>query len=240
MDITTPLQTTSKTKKAGLIHWPQELNLELQKEYMQKLKAFLTNELKKGKIIYPKGQEIFQALEVTAFDQVKVVIIGQDPYHGPNQAHGMCFSVKPGVAIPPSLVNIYKEIENDLGHKPPSHGYLLSWAKQGVLLLNNVLTVEKAKAASHHGVGWETFTDKVIQVLNQRSEPMAFLLWGSPAQKKASIVDDKKHLVLRSVHPSPLSAYRGFFGQKHFSRINAWLEKQGKSPIDWSIPELSK
>ncbi len=232
------MQISTETSSTGssLSHWPQALRDELKKDYMLSLRQFLAAELKKGKIIYPHGKDIFAALEETPYDKVRAVILGQDPYHGPGQAHGMCFSVRPGVPAPPSLVNIYKELEADLGIPRPSHGYLLSWAKQGVLLLNAVLTVEHGKAASHHGKGWETFTDKVIQLLNDRPEPMAFLLWGSPAQKKACMVDSQRHLVLKCPHPSPLSAHRGFLGSRHFSKTNAWLKTQGQAPIDWRLP----
>lgn len=215
--------------------WKAVLASEFEKPYMEKLREFLIAEASEGKIIYPPGPDIFAALNLTPFDQVKVVIIGQDPYHGPGQAHGLCFSVKKGVPIPPSLVNIYKELKEDMGMTPPSHGCLEDWARQGVLLLNNVLTVENGKAASHHGQGWEQFTDKIIEVLNQKKENLVFILWGSPAQKKAAAVDAKKHFILKSVHPSPLSSYRGFFGSKPFSKTNAFLKSKGLKEIDWKI-----
>ncbi len=215
--------------------WRAHLDHEFNSEYMINLRHFLKGELSKNKTIYPHGSEIFSAFNSTNFDKVKVVIIGQDPYHGPGQAHGMCFSVKKGVRIPPSLVNIYKELQADLQIAPASHGHLMDWADQGVFLLNAVLTVEKAKAASHQGKGWEQFTDKVIEVLNEQKENLVFLLWGSPAQKKAAKVDTKKHLVLKAPHPSPLAAYRGFFGCKHFSKANAYLKSKKIEQIDWTI-----
>ena len=179
----------------------------------------------------------FRALDLTPLDAVKVVILGQDPYHGAGQAHGLCFSVQPGVRIPPSLVNIYKEMQADLGIPPARHGFLESWAKQGVLLLNSVLTVEEARAASHQGQGWERFTDAVIRIVNERCEHVVFILWGSYAQRKAAFVDTSRHLVLKSVHPSPLSAHNGFFGSKPFSKANEWLVKQGRDPVNWQLPE---
>jgi uracil-DNA glycosylase len=215
--------------------WLNALQDEFQKEYMKNLKSFLADELNNKKIIYPKGEHIFQAFKETPLDKVRVVIIGQDPYHGPNQAHGMCFSVLPGIKPPPSLLNIYKELQDDLGITPPNHGYLLPWAQQGVFLLNSTLTVEAHKAASHQGRGWETFTDKVIEILNQQDRKLIFLLWGSPAQKKARLVDPNKHYLLKSVHPSPLSAYRGFLGCKHFSQANNLLSKMGEAPINWAL-----
>ncbi len=201
---------------------------------MVALKQFLSDEAAKGKQIYPAAKNIFAALDACPFDKVKVVILGQDPYHGPGQAHGLCFSVLPGVPVPPSLVNIYKELESDLGIKPPGHGCLTSWAQQGVLLLNNVLTVEHGKAASHHGQGWEIFTDRIVELLNERREHLVFILWGSPAQKKAAKVDGKRHCLIKSPHPSPLSAYRGFFGSKPFSRTNQYLEGVNLDPILWT------
>jgi len=217
--------------------WKKELVQEFTKPYMTKLREFLAAELSKGKIIYPKASEYFAAFKWTPFDKVKVVILGQDPYHGPNQAHGLCFSVKPGVAKPPSLVNIFKELKSDLGVEPPPHGCLIDWAREGVLLLNSVLSVEASQAASHAGMGWEIFTDRVIEVLNQREEPMVFILWGSYAQKKGAIVDHKKHLVLKCVHPSPLSVHRGFYGSKPFSQANEFLVSKGIAPIDWEIAD---
>lgn len=215
--------------------WHNYLAPEFDKPYMKKLLAFLNDEKKLGKIIYPPEQDTFSALNLTPFDNVKVVIIGQDPYHGKGQAHGLSFSVKKGIKIPPSLVNIYKELENDLGLKVPSHGFLESWANEGVLLLNNVLTVEDSKAGSHHNKGWEVFTDKIIETLNKEKSNLVFILWGSPAQKKATSVNSEKHFIIKSVHPSPLSSYRGFFGSKPFSQANLFLQSKGISPIDWSI-----
>lgn len=215
--------------------WREVLGDEFEKDYMQDLRKFLISEADGGKIIYPPGPEIFAALNLTPFDKVKVVIIGQDPYHGPGQAHGLCFSVKKGVKIPPSLVNIYKELKDDMGITPPSHGHLSEWADQGVLLLNNVLTVEDGKAGSHHGQGWELFTDKIIWVLNEKKENLVFILWGSPAQKKAAAVDPSRHHILKSVHPSPLSSYRGFFGSKPFSKTNEFLKSKRIQEINWQI-----
>lgn len=213
----------------------KHLGPEFEKDYMLNLKAFLKQQLDAKKTIYPHGSEIFNAFNLTPFDKVKVVIIGQDPYHGPNQAHGLCFSVQPTVKIPPSLVNIYKEIESDIGCKMPRHGFLESWAKQGVLLLNNVLTVERSKAASHQGKGWEQFTDQAIQVLNEQKEHLVFLLWGAQAGKKAARVDRQKHLVLETTHPSPFSCHRGFLGSRHFSKTNNYLKSHGLTPINWQI-----
>lgn len=217
--------------------WKAALAPEFESAYMADLKRFLKDEYAAGKAIFPKGSEYFRALDLTPLDSVKVVILGQDPYHGDGQAHGLCFSVKPDVKVPPSLVNIYKEIEADLGIPRPHHGFLEHWAKQGVLLLNSVLTVERGLAASHQGRGWEKFTDKVIETVNGLDHPVVFMLWGSYAQKKASFVDTSKHLVLKAPHPSPLSAHRGFLGCGHFSKANAFLEKNGRTPIDWSLPE---
>ncbi len=217
--------------------WLAELETEFQQDYMQKLKAFLQAEKAAHKQIYPPGNLIFNALNTTPFDQVKVVILGQDPYHGPGQAHGLCFSVLPGVDIPPSLINIYKELQADLGIAPAIHGCLSHWAEQGVLLLNAVLTVERARAASHQGKGWEQFTDKIVHCLNDKRQGLVFLLWGSYAQKKGQFIDRQKHLVLQSAHPSPLSAHRGFLGNRHFSQTNDYLIRQGKTAIDWQLPE---
>lgn len=215
--------------------WKQQLESEFTLPYMQNLKQFLVEEKQSGKTIYPRGQDIFAALDLTPFDQVKVVILGQDPYHGPNQAHGLCFSVQKGVRIPPSLVNIYKELNTDLGLPIPQHGCLTHWAEQGVLLLNAVLTVQAHMAASHQGKGWEQFTDKIIHRLNDEREHLVFMLWGSYAQRKAQFVDTHKHLVLKAVHPSPLSAHRGFLGCKHFSQCNDYLKSHGIETIDWSV-----
>jgi uracil-DNA glycosylase len=217
--------------------WLKHLKPEFESDYMIGIKAFLSNEIEAGKTIYPHGKDIFQAFDKTPLDDVKVVIIGQDPYHGEDQAHGMSFSVQKGIKVPPSLVNVFKELESDLGIERSNHGYLESWAKQGVLLLNSVLTVEAANAGSHRKKGWETFTDKVIQTLNDEKENLVFLLWGAPAQKKASIVDGSKHLVLKAPHPSPLSSYRGFFGCKHFSQTNKYLKAKKIGPIDWALPQ---
>lgn len=214
--------------------WKNRLGAEFELPYMQDLRAFLRDEKAAGKVIYPKGSEIFNALNHTSFEQVKVVIIGQDPYHGPGQAHGLCFSVQEGVALPPSLKNIYQELNTDIGMPIPKSGNLISWADQGVLLLNAVLTVEQAKAGAHQGRGWEMFTDRVIQVLNEERAGIVFLLWGSYAQKKGKFIDRQKHHVLEGPHPSPLSAYRGFFGCRHFSRANQYLQENGQRPIDWS------
>jgi uracil-DNA glycosylase len=218
--------------------WKKELLDEFEKDYMLQLRTFLIQEKKNRKIIYPAGNEIFNALNLTPFDKVKVVILGQDPYHGPNQAHGLCFSVKTGVPQPPSLKNIFQEIQSDLGLQPPNHGCLTHWSEQGVLLLNSVLTVEKSKAGSHQGKGWELFTDKIIEILNHKKSGIVFLLWGSYAQKKGQYIDQQKHLVLTSPHPSPLSAHRGFFGNRQFSNANLYLKNQSKPEIDWQIPSV--
>ena len=219
--------------------WKAHLAGEFEQPYMKDLRAFLKQEYAKGKVIYPAKNEYFSAFNLTPLDNVKVVILGQDPYHGPNQAHGLCFSVKPGIKTPPSLVNIYKELQSDLGVQRQSHGYLTSWAEQGVLLLNSVMTVEKGQAASHRNRGWEKFTDKVIEVVNNREKPAVFILWGSYAQKKAAFVDRNRHLVLEGPHPSPLSAHRGFFGCRHFSKANDFLISNRQSPIDWELPDLN-
>lgn len=216
--------------------WKKRVGGEFQKDYMKHLRAFLRQEYAKGKKIYPRGSQIFHALDATPFEKVKVVILGQDPYHGPGQAHGLCFSVPKGVPAPPSLVNIFKELHADLHLPIPKSGNLEHWAEQGVLLLNSVLTVEEGKAASHQGKGWELFTDAVIQRLATERKGLVFVLWGAYAQKKAAFVDRKKHFVLESVHPSPLSAHRGFLGSRPFSKINRYLEKNGEKPIDWSLP----
>lgn len=217
--------------------WKAPLLPEFQADYMADLRAFLMAEKAAGKQIFPKGGEWFRALELTPLHQIRVLILGQDPYHGPGQAHGLCFSVKPGVRPPPSLVNMYKELQSDLGIPRPKHGFLEHWAEQGVLLLNSVLTVEMAKAASHQKKGWERFTDAVIRLVNAKDEPVVFMLWGAYAQKKAAFVDTDKHLVLKAAHPSPLSAHNGFLGCRHFSRCNAFLESKGLAPIDWALPE---
>ncbi|HWV10338.1 uracil-DNA glycosylase [Pseudomonas sp.] len=218
--------------------WKQALHEEFDKPYMKALGDFLRQEKAAGKEIYPPGSLIFNALNSTPLDQVKVVIIGQDPYHGPGQAHGLCFSVQPGVATPPSLVNIYKELKRDLNIDIAPHGYLQSWAEQGVLLLNTSLTVERANAGSHAGKGWQFFTDKVIEVVSQHQSRLVFLLWGSHAQSKEKLIDTSKHLVLKSPHPSPLSAHRGFIGNGHFSHTNKFLTQHGLPTIDWRLPPL--
>ena len=215
--------------------WKKAIGSEFEKEYMSKLRKFLIQEKSKGKTIFPAGNEIFNAFKLTPNDQVKVVILGQDPYHGPGQAHGLSFSVKPGIPLPPSLQNIFLEIQNDLNIPPSSHGCLSNWARQGILLLNSVLTVEKHRAASHQGKGWEQFTDCVIRFLNNFHTGIVFLLWGSYAQQKGKIIDTQKHLVLKSPHPSPLSAYRGLFGNQHFSKTNTYLKSQFKTPINWNL-----
>lgn len=215
--------------------WKKRLLPEFEKSYMQNLKAFLLSEKAQGKTIYPKGQNIFAALNHTPFDKVEVVIIGQDPYHGPNQAHGLCFSVQKGIPTPPSLKNIYKELQEDIGFVPPNHGCLIEWADRGVLLLNSVLTVEAGQPGSHQGKGWEEFTDRIIQLLNQEKESLVFILWGAYAKKKGAIVNRAKHLVLESAHPSPFSA-QNFLGCKHFSQANRYLEQNGLKPVNWSLP----
>jgi uracil-DNA glycosylase len=218
--------------------WKEALREEFDKPYMRELSEFLRAEKAAGKVIYPPGPMIFNALNSTPLDQVKVVVIGQDPYHGPGQAHGLCFSVQPGVPAPPSLVNIFKELKRDLNIDIPEHGYLQSWAEQGVLLLNTSLTVQQASAGSHADKGWQPFTDKVIEVVNARPGNLVFLLWGAHAQSKQKLIDSTRHLVLKSAHPSPLSAYRGFLGNGHFSRTNKYLEQCGLTPIDWRLPPL--
>ena len=217
--------------------WRAPLSQEFAEPYMGELKSFLLAERDAGKPIFPKAANWFRALDLTPLEKVRVVILGQDPYHGEGQAHGLCFSVPPGVRPPPSLVNIFKEMESDLGFPPARHGFLEHWANQGVLLLNSVLTVEMGRAASHRDRGWERFTDAVIRLVNAKPEPVVFMLWGSYAQKKAAFVDQSRHLVLKAPHPSPLSAHSGFFGCRHFSLANAFLESNGLAPIDWALPE---
>ncbi len=217
--------------------WKLRLEGEFSKPYMGSLRDFLRREIQGQKTIYPKPQEYFAALDLTPFDQVKVVILGQDPYHGPGQAHGLCFSVRPGVDVPPSLVNIYKELASDLKIRPVKHGCLQHWAEQGVLLLNATLTVEGGRAGSHQGKGWEEFTDRIIDVLNRERNGIVFMLWGAYAQKKGQFIDREKHLVLTAPHPSPLSAHRGFLGCRHFSKANEYLKANGKTPIEWALPE---
>ena len=217
--------------------WLTHLQPEFDSDYMQNLRQFLLEQKQAKKIVYPRGNHIFAALNTTPLDQVKVVILGQDPYHGPGQAHGLSFSVPDGVRPPPSLQNIYKEIASDLGlTNVPQSGNLMGWAQQGVLLLNSVLTVEAHQAGSHQGKGWEVFTDRVIEVLSQERSGLVFMLWGSYAQKKGQVIDNEKHLVLKAPHPSPLSAHRGFLGCKHFSACNEYLSNQGEAPINWFGP----
>lgn len=219
--------------------WRDMIGGEKAQPYFQHILQQVQQQRDSGKIIYPPKADVFNAFRYTEFDQVKVVILGQDPYHGPNQAHGLAFSVRPNVQIPPSLQNIYKELSQDIaGFQIPNHGYLVDWAQQGVLLLNTVLTVEQGKAHSHANFGWETFTDHVIATLNQHTQGLVFLLWGSHAQKKGQFIDRQKHCVLTAPHPSPLSAHRGFFGCHHFSSTNQYLIQQGKTPINWSLPNL--
>ena len=215
--------------------WKTVLGEEKQAPYFQDIMATVESERKAGKVIYPKNSEIFNALTLTPFEEVKVVILGQDPYHGPNQAHGLCFSVKQGVQPPPSLINVYQELNDDLGIPIPNHGFLEKWAKQGVLLLNTSLTVEASKPQSHAGIGWHRFTDRIIRELSEKREGIIFLLWGSHAQKKAELVDSSKHHILTAPHPSPLSAHRGFFGCKHFSKTNEILRSYKKEEIDWDL-----
>ena len=216
--------------------WHDAIGSEKQQPYFQHILNSVRTEREAGISVYPPAHDVFNAFKATEFDHVNVVILGQDPYHGPNQAHGLSFSVREGVAIPPSLVNIYKELADDIpGFQIPQQGYLQHWAEQGVLLLNTVLTVRAGVAHSHAELGWETFTDRVIAALNQEREHIVFMLWGSHAQKKGAMIDRCKHLVLTAPHPSPLSAYRGFFGCKHFSQANAYLVAHGKTPIDWQV-----
>jgi len=217
--------------------WLPAVNAEFKKPYYADLYKFIKEEYSKV-AVYPPSDEIFSALHLTPLSKVKVVIIGQDPYHNVGQAHGLCFSVRPEVEIPPSLVNIYKELQSDLGCKIPNNGYLVKWAEQGVLLLNTVLTVRAHQANSHQGKGWEQFTDAIIRAVNAEDRPIAYLLWGRPAQSKMSMLDNPKHKVFTAPHPSPLSAHRGFFGCKHFSQVNAFLQANGVEPIDWQIEDV--
>lgn len=216
--------------------WKARVGDHFDRPEMIALREFLLAEKRAGKRIFPPGPEIFAALDATPFDAVKVVILGQDPYHGPGQAHGLCFSVRPGVPVPPSLGNVFAEIEDDLGIARPDHGCLTPWAERGVLLLNSVLTVQAHRAASHRGKGWEGFTDRVIDELNRGREGLVFLLWGSYAQAKGKLIDTRRHCVLKAPHPSPLSAHRGFLGCRHFSKANQYLEANGQSPVTWSLP----
>lgn len=227
--------------KPALIHpsWLEKLKEEFEKPYMRELERFLAEEIQKKEIIYPPFPNVFEALCLTPFDKVKVVIMGQDPYHGPNQAHGLSFSVQKGIQVPPSLQNIFKEIQDDLGFSPPSHGCLEEWAKQGVLLLNATLTVKAKEPKSHYGRGWEVFTDKIVECLYERKDPIVFLLWGKSAADKLQKISSASshHLILTSPHPSPFSAHSGFLGCRHFSKANAFLEKIGKQPVQWSLSE---
>jgi uracil-DNA glycosylase len=216
--------------------WKSRVGEYLQRDDMQQLSTFLRERRQQGARIFPPAANIFAALDATPFEQVKVVVLGQDPYHGAGQAHGLCFSVQPGVAIPPSLDNVFKELQRDLGIARPDHGCLLPWARQGVLLLNAVLTVEEARAGAHAGKGWEGFTDHVVDALNREREGLVFLLWGSYAQAKGKVIDASRHRVLRAPHPSPLSAHRGFIGCGHFSATNDYLARRGQAPIEWSLP----
>ncbi|GMV29240.1 MAG: uracil-DNA glycosylase 2 [Rhodanobacteraceae bacterium] len=215
--------------------WKERVGGYFDRPDMQALSEFLRNELRAGKVVFPPPRQIFAALDATPFEAVKIVILGQDPYHGPGQAHGLCFSVQPGVAVPPSLRNMYAELQRDLGFVPPRHGCLTHWAEQGVLLLNAVLTVEQGLAGSHQGKGWEGFTDSVIEALNREREHLVFMLWGSYAQAKGRLIDRRRHLVLTAPHPSPLSAHRGFIGCGHFSKANAYLVEHGMAPVDWTL-----
>ncbi|HIF9334909.1 TPA: uracil-DNA glycosylase [Photobacterium damselae] len=216
--------------------WQNFLQQQQQQEYFEQIQSYVANARQQGKVVYPPEEDVFSAFTATPLDQVKVVILGQDPYHGPDQAHGLSFSVKPGVKTPPSLANMYKELATDIdGFTIPDHGYLQSWAEQGVLLLNTVLTVEQGNAHSHAKIGWETFTDKVIEHIDQKCEGVIFLLWGAHAQKKGKKINTQKHHVLKSAHPSPLSAYRGFFGCQHFSQTNTLLQAMNKTPITWQV-----
>ena len=216
--------------------WKTALQNEFDQPYMKELGAFLRREKAAGKTIYPPGSLIFSALNSTPLDRVKAVILGQDPYHGPGQAHGLAFSVQPGVPTPPSLQNIFKELKRDLNLEIPAHGYLQSWAEQGVLMLNTSLTVEQGIAGSHAKAGWQVFTDRVIEVVNAQREHLVFMLWGAHAQGKSRLIDATRHLMLKSAHPSPLSAHRGFLGNGHFSRANQFLQQHGLEPIDWRLP----
>lgn len=217
--------------------WEELLKDEMEKDYYKKLKELLINEYN-TRVVYPDAYDIYNALHYTDYKDVKVVILGQDPYHGPNQAHGLSFSVKPGVRIPPSLLNMYKELKTDLGCYIPNNGYLEKWARQGILLLNTALTVRQGQANSHRKVGWEKFTDNIIELLDQREDPIVFILWGNNAISKEPLITNKKHFIIKSVHPSPLSASRGFFGTKPFSKTNNFLESIGKDPIDWQIENI--
>lgn len=219
--------------------WAEKISAEYRKPYYRELFNFIKEEYSKV-VVYPPSEDIFNAMHLTPLSKVKCVILGQDPYHEPGQAHGLCFSVKPDIKIPPSLENIYKELHDDIGFAIPNHGYLEEWAKQGVLLLNTVLTVQAHRAFSHRGKGWEQFTDAIIRTVNEIDRPVVFLLWGKPAQEKKALLNNPKHLILEAPHPSPLSAYRGFFGCRHFSKANDFLVKNGETPIDWTLPSEVK
>ena len=222
------------------VTWQTILQAERTEPYFQHIETYVADERAAGKNIYPPQAEVFSALDSTPLDQVKVVILGQDPYHGPDQAHGLSFSVRPGVKVPPSLANMYKELANDISDfTVPNHGYLQPWAEQGVLLLNTVLTVEQGKAHSHAKIGWETLTDRLIAAVNQHCDGVVFLLWGAHAQKKGKQIDPARHYVLHSAHPSPLSAYRGFFGCGHFSQVNTLLKQMNKPPVDWTLDNIA-
>jgi len=219
--------------------WQRLLKDEIEKPYFEKLREFVDEERERY-TVYPPETDVFTALEATPYDDVNVLLLGQDPYHGENQAHGLCFSVRPEVAIPRSLMNIFKELKSDLGCGIPNNGYLMPWAKQGMLMLNAVLTVRAGEPNSHKGKGWETFTDTIIERVNEKEEPVVFVLWGSYAQKKIELIDTKRHTIIKSAHPSPLSAHHGFFDSKPFSKVNAALRKSGKPEIDWQIPDIEK
>lgn len=234
-----PVEALASHLKPGR-GWKEQLEGEFLQPYMQALAEFLAAEESAGKVLFPASTHCFNALNSTPLDRVRVVILGQDPYHGPGQAHGLCFSVRPHVPPPPSLVNMFKEIQSDLGIAPPDHGCLQPWAEQGILLLNSVLTVVQGQAGAHQGKGWETFTDRVIETVNREREGVVFLLWGSYAKKKGRHIDRNRHFVLEGPHPSPLSAYRGFFGCRHFSRANEWLREQGQGPVNWELPSKAE
>lgn len=227
------------TTQTEIKNWKTLLSEEKEKDYFRKILEFIKKERLAGKQIYPTQKDIFNALKFTSYESVKIVILGQDPYHGPNQAHGLCFSVQPGIPAPPSLKNIFKELHDDIGFIMPHHGCLKVWAQRGVLLLNTVLSVERGKPQSHAHINWQRFTDKVIASLNDHPQHIAFLLWGSHAQSKIPLIDVTKHRILKAPHPSPLSAHRGFFGCHHFSKANAWLEKNDRTKVDWSLPDIT-
>jgi len=237
------MKTADRKSKSGQgvrLHpdWLARLGPEFECDYMYRLGEFLRERKRAGAAVYPPGRWIFNALDSTPPERVRVVLLGQDPYHGPGQAHGLCFSVRPGVAVPPSLVNIFRELHDDIGFRIPGHGCLQSWADHGVLLLNVVLTVERGRAGAHQGKGWERFTDRVVEVINDGDHPVVFMLWGAQAQRKGAGIDRARHLVLTAPHPSPLSAHRGFFGCRHFSQANRWLAAQGREPVDWTLPSV--